>query len=105
VFECLQYSSDPDGLRALNLYRSVPASYRRLLPAEAFCQAASVSPQAVLANIAAGAVRINASAAAIIAAVMHPRVVAKTVERALQNDGVRDRMMLHKAFGFIPPRF
>jgi hypothetical protein len=104
VFECLQYSSDPDVLKVLNLYRSVPASYRRLLAAEAFCHAAGVSPQVVLANIAAGAVRINASAAAIVAAVMHPRVVAKTVERALQNDGVRDRMMLFKAMGFLPMR-
>jgi hypothetical protein len=38
----------------------------------------------------------NASAAAIVAAVAHPDVVAKTVERALQNDGTRERMMLHR---------
>jgi hypothetical protein len=102
VFECLQYSTDPDVLRVLKLYRSVPASYRKLLRAEAFCRAAGVSPQVVLANIAAGAVWMNASAAAIVAAVMHPSVVAKTVERALQDDGVEERMMLHRAVGFIP---
>jgi hypothetical protein len=102
VFECLQYSTDPDALRVLKLYRSVPASYRKLLPAEAFCQAAAVSPQVVLANIAAGAVWMNASAVAIVAAVMHPSVVAKTIERALQDDGTRERMMMHKATGFVP---
>lgn len=93
---------DPDVLRVLNLYRSVPASYRRLLPMEAFCHAAAVSPQVVLANIAAGAVRMNASAAAIVAAAWHPQVVLKTVERGLQDDGVKERMVLHRAAGFIP---
>jgi hypothetical protein len=93
VFDCLQYSNDLDVLRVLNLYRSVPASYRRLLPMEAFCHAAAVSPQVVLANIAAGAVRMNASAAAIVAGAWHPQVVLKTV---------KERMVLHRAAGFFP---
>lgn len=81
---------------------SVPESYRRLLPPEAFCHAAGVSPWRVLEIIAGVAVRQGAQASAIIAAIAHPRVVEKTIDMALQDDGTRERMMLHKAVGFLP---
>jgi len=98
----LQFSEDPQARKVLNLYLSVPRSYRRLLPAEAFCHAAGVSPFAVLEAITVVAMRHGAIASAFVAAVNHPRVVAKTVEMALQDDGVRERMILHKALGFLP---
>jgi hypothetical protein len=100
----LRSSEDPEARKVVTAYLSVPESYRRLLPAEAFCHAAGVSPWRVLEIIAGVAVRQAAQGSAIIAAVMHPRVVVKTVERALQNDGVRERMMLYKAMGFLPMR-
>jgi hypothetical protein len=40
--------------------------------------------------------------AQIIAAASHPLVVEKTVERALTDKGIGDRMALHKATGFLP---
>jgi hypothetical protein len=86
-FDCLQASDHPDASKVSRLYRSVPESYRRLLPPEAFC-------------IAAGAARQTGQASAVVAALWHPRVVEKTIERALQDGVTRERAMLHRACGF-----
>jgi hypothetical protein len=99
-FDCLQASDHPDASKVSRVYRSVPESYRRLLPPEAFCIAADVDPIRVLELIAGGAARQTGQASAVIAALWHPQVVAKTVERALQNDGTPERAMLHRACGF-----
>jgi hypothetical protein len=99
--ELLQTSDDPDARKVLQAYLSVEESYRRLLPFEAFCQAGGASPGHVLGQIAAAAVRQRAEVSAIVGAVWHPRVVAKTVERALQDNGTRERQMLHRACGFV----
>jgi hypothetical protein len=98
----LQSSEDPDARKVLDAYRSVPESYRRLLPPEAFCHVAQVSPLRVLECIATVAVRETALASAVIASLAGPEVVAKTVERALQDDGGKDRLIIHKATGFVP---
>ena len=71
----LQSSEYPDARKVSKVYLSVPESYRRLLPAEAFCHAAGVSPWRVLEAITVVAVRQGAQASAIIAAVYGPRVV------------------------------
>jgi hypothetical protein len=57
-FDCLQASDHPDANRVSRVYRSVPESYRRLLPPEAFCFAAGVSEGRVL-ELIAGAVARN----------------------------------------------
>jgi hypothetical protein len=98
----LRSSEDPEARKVLDVYSSVPQSYRRLLPPEAFCQVAGVSPRRVMEAITLVAVRETAQASALIAAVMSPRVVAKTVERALQENGAKERLILHKATGFVP---
>lgn len=100
--ELLADSNDPECRKVRDAYLSVPESYRRLLPLEAFCQAAGVSPWHVLEIIVGVAARRRVQASAILAATVHPRVVQKTVERALRDDGTRERMMLHKAVGFVP---
>ena len=100
ALDYLESSEDPEARRVVDVYLSVPVSYRRLLPPEAFCHAAGVSPWRVLEIITLVTVRQAAQASAIVAAVMHPRVVEKTVERALQAGGTRERMMLHRAVGF-----
>jgi hypothetical protein len=100
--ECLRFSDSEDARKVSRAYLSVPDSYRKLLPAEAFCHAAGVSPYRVLEIIAGAAVRQGAMASAIIAAVTHPRVVKKTVKMALRDKGIRERIVLHKATGFIP---
>lgn len=100
--ELLHFSDDPECCKVLGAYLSVPESYRRLLPAEAFCHAAGVSPWRILESIAAVAVRQGAEASAVLAAIMQPRVVEKAVERALGDNGFKDSLMLSKAVGFVP---
>jgi hypothetical protein len=97
-------SEDPDARKLANVYLSVPKSYRRLLPAEAFCLAAGVSPYRVLEIITGTAVRMGAMASTIVASVMQPHLVRKTIQMALQDDGVKDRQTMFRAVGFIPPR-
>ena len=63
--------------------------------------AAKVSPWRVLECIVVVAVRLGAQASAILASIVHLRIVEKTIERALQDDGHRERTLLHKAVGFI----
>jgi hypothetical protein len=105
ALDFLEYSGDPDARKVLEVYRSVPKSYRRLLRPEDFCHAAGVSPWRVLECITVAAVRLGAMGSAIVAAINHPRVVEKTVERALQDDGIRELTILHKAVGFLPSGF
>ena len=103
--DLLHYSDNPEARQVLEKYLSVPKSYRRLLPVEAFCQAAGVSPWRVLEIVAGVAVRKTAEMSAVVAAILSPRVVEKTVERALQDDGVRERTALLKAIGPLLERY
>jgi hypothetical protein len=101
ALDFLEFSEDPEARKVLEVYRSVPESYRRLLRPEDFCHAAGVSPWRTLEIIATVVVRHEAQASAVIAALMRPRVVMKTVEMALRDEGIRDRVVFHKATGFL----
>jgi hypothetical protein len=102
AFDLLLGSEDPDARKVSDAYRSVPASYRRLLAPEAFCLAASVAPNRVLEIVTVIAMRQTGQVSTIVGALALPRVVAKTIKRALQDDGTRERAMLLKAMGFLP---
>lgn len=101
-FTYLEHSSDSEARKVLAAYKSVPASYRRLLPPEAFCVAAAVPPSRVLEIVAAIVVKEGARITAVRAAVRQARVLDKTIERALQDDGWRERLMVHKIMGALP---
>lgn len=98
----LQSSDSPEAFAVLECYHSLPKVFRQTLPIEAFCIAANISPMRILEAITAACVRLGAQASTLIAAVNHPRVVEKTVEMALTDDGIEDRATLHKATGFLP---
>lgn len=98
----LTVSDSPEARAILALRESIIPQRRRLIPIEAYCLAASISPMRLLEIITATAVRLSAQASAIIAAISHPRVVEKTVERALTDEGIEDRTTLHKHSGFLP---
>jgi hypothetical protein len=61
-----------------------------------------LAPVDLLRIVANVACRIAMYEAQIIAAVSHPFVVGKTVERAMTDEGIADRIALHKATGFLP---
>lgn len=96
----LAASEDPIAGKVRQAYSLVPESYRRLLPPEAFCHVAGASPWAVLDAVTVAAVRSGAMASAVVAAVNMPRVVQKTVEVALTDEGTRERRMFLRAAGF-----
>jgi hypothetical protein len=98
----LQTSDHPEAKKVLSVYFSTFKIHRRVLSIEAYCVAAHVPPLRILEIITATCVRLGAQASNIVAAVNHPRVVQKTVEMALTDEGVEDRAMLHKAAGFLP---
>jgi hypothetical protein len=101
VMSLLQSSNESDANKLLKAYRSVPASYRKLLPPEAYCLAAGVPAARALELMTVVAVRQTANASAILCAIMHPSVVQTTVKAALTRGGSRERRMLHQAMGFI----
>lgn len=100
-YVCL--SEDPDARKVANLYLAVPTSYRKLLPPEAYCQAAGVSPYRVLEIITGIAVRFGAQASAILTGVMLPHVVQKTINKALKDDGFEERALLMRVSDLLAP--
>jgi hypothetical protein len=99
--DLLGCSEDPEASRVVDVYLAVPESYRRLLRPEVFCHAAGVPPWRILEIITGIAVRMETQACAIMAAIVHLSVLEKTITRALQDDGEKERMVLHKAVGYI----
>lgn len=98
----LASSESADAKKLLLVLYSVPAAHRRSLPIEAYCVAAGVSPLTILGILTGEVVRLGAQASTIIAAVNHPRVVQKSVDMALTDEGIDDRTLLAKATGFLP---
>ena len=97
----LCYSEDAEARKVAKLYTAVPESYRRLVPAEAYCQAAGVSPYRVLEIITGIAVRFGARASTVLASVMLPHVVQKTIDKAMRNAGTKERELIFRATGLI----
>jgi hypothetical protein len=97
----LAESDDPNAIKVHSAYVSIPESYRRLLPAEAYCHAAGVSPWLVLDAITIGALRAGVMGSALVAAIHGPGVVQKTIDIALTDEGVKERIAFHKATGWI----
>lgn len=89
-------------LAIINDKQNTLRGQRHIIPIEAICLVAKVSPLRVLEIVTATAVRLGATASNIIAAVAQSRVVEKTIEMALTDEGIEDRTMMHKATGFLP---
>ena len=98
----LKCSNAPEAIRVIELYYSLAKCKRELVPIEAYCVAAAVHPLILLNVITKACQQVTSQTSAMIAAISHPRVVEKTVAMALTDDGEADRMVLHKATGFIP---
>jgi hypothetical protein len=101
--DLLAQSDDPEARKVYAAYLSVARTYRKLLSPETYCFAAGVDPNRILEVITVVAVRQRTRSATIVAAVLGPRIVMKTVDMALQDGGVRERRMLLRATGYLPP--
>ena len=101
----LRASGLADAEKVIDAYFSLSKSYARLLPFEAFCVKAGVSPLRVVEIIILTAMRMGTQASAFLAHVSSPDIVQATIEDALNgSDKVRiaAQSMLHKATGFLP---
>lgn len=98
----LSASEHSDARRVLSTFHSLPRELRRVVPIEAFCVAAAVSPISILEQLFLVCVRQGAQASSLIASINQPRVVEKSVEMALTDDGIDDRTLLARATGFLP---
>lgn len=102
VIEALRASDEEDALKFIEKYESLSESDQGKVTIEEVSVAAGVRPIDLL-GVATKALFQNAlTVAAIIASTAHPQVVEKSIERALMDQGVRDREMLHQAMGFLP---
>jgi hypothetical protein len=70
--------------------------------ADALCERLGFAPLELLRTAADTAYRFSMYQAQMIAALSHPSIVEKSIERALTDEGVADRLMLHKAAEFFP---
>lgn len=98
----LRCSDAPEARKFLDVYDSLPNVVRKAVPIEAFCAAASISPLRLLEIIAGTAWRLSASTSTIMHAMAQPKVVKKSIDVALTDEGIADRTILHKAAGFLP---
>lgn len=101
----LRASGLSDAEKVIDAYFSVSKLHARLLPIEAFCIKAGVSPLRVIEIIIITAMRMGTQASAFLAHVTSPSIVQATIEDALNgSDKVRiaAQSMLHKATGFLP---
>lgn len=66
------------------------------------CEIKGVDPFHFLGVVAEAAIRFCNNASVLIAALILPEVVQRSIERALTPEGVEDRKMLFQHAGFIP---
>ena len=100
----LRASLQPEARALISLYDSTPftRAERSKLTLEALCAAASISPSLALEMIGGAATRLDLQHAAFVASHAAGRVMKKTVDMALTDEGVHDRTLLHKITGMLP---
>ena len=103
ALEYLRSSSNLSARRFLSVYDDImtPAIVRRTLPLEAFCVAAKITSEQFLFAISQSAREMKQFEGSIKAADVHPAIVAKSSELALEGD--IDHVTLNmKHMGFLP---
>ena len=100
----LRFSADPIAIRFLEVYDSLPALDRKLVPLEAICMKAEISPQSFLGCVFLVRQSLSKAESAMVAVNSFPNVVRKMVEYAEMPGGETDRRMLAQcpAVGFLP---
>lgn len=100
----LAMSSDPDAVAWMSQHErsDLSNSMRIILPYEAFCIASGISTHRLLECLSVQIIAAGAMHSAVTAARHHPEVVEATIGYAMTEDGIQDRITLHRATGFLP---
>lgn len=99
---CLTLSQEQDAHDLLRLASDYHLDSRRIADMDVLCAKTGIPTSRVTEMITKVCVRAGMKASALVASLRHAEVVQKTVEYAMEKDGVQDRMMLHRATGFLP---
>ena len=100
----LRMSEEPDARKVVDIFDRTKLSLRAryVVPMEAYCIAAGVSPNRVLELVVATMVRAGAQLDTIITAARHHELVEKSITIGLTDGGIDDRMAVHRATGYVP---
>ena len=98
----MRFSDSPDVQAFLEVWDATPADDRKQIPLELIALKAGVDIPKLIGAYVLCFRTLQAQKSAIRAMAAHPKVVSKTIEIALEDDGYSDRKMLHEAVGFAP---
>lgn len=98
----LRFSDDTAAIEFLSVYDDLPVFDRDLIPVEAICVKADVSPTAVLGACLVASKSIKGMESALLSVNNHPAVLRETIRFAMLPGGQADRKVLHEAVGFLP---
>lgn len=101
VINLLAGSTIPAARAFIETWKTISKKDWDVLPFEAVCLKAQVSPLEVFGAIVLSARDISRQQSALKAILAHPEVVESTVESAKSPLGFMDRKMLHEAVGFL----
>lgn len=109
LIEYLRHSEEPEARavcktadRLIQKPRAAKFAWLEMAPIEALCASAGVAPKKLFGIIAQEVAEQSAMATALLSKAMHPKVLEKTVEMALSDEGVADRKMVHQAEQYLP---
>ena len=86
----------------VEVWQQCSGKHRKELNLDAICAVKGLDPFRIFGSMAEAAMRSGYQLGAILAALSHPAVVAKSIQVALTTDGVKDREMQLKHANFLP---
>jgi hypothetical protein len=102
ILDYLSHSEEPEAVAVCQKAKAVPRTTLAVVPIEALCAAAGVSPKKLFGIIAQEVSDQSAKATALMSKAMHPRVLEATIDAALLPDGTADRKIIHQAEQYLP---
>jgi hypothetical protein len=104
ALEAMRFSENPIVRKFLARYNQVPVGDQKHLPFEAIALAADIEPAYLLGEILLAMSELSHASVKVIGINRHPEVMKKTVERALKDEGFRERELVHSMLGALPQK-
>lgn len=107
IAQIINYLSASDSSSArlwLQEWKKISEKDRIVLPIEAVCIMAGVSPLEILGAVLMAAKNLKAQESALSAILAHPDVLKSTIKASKGKFGFSDRKLLHEAVGFLPTK-
>lgn len=102
AIEFLRGSGEPDARKWLGVYDSVPVSYRKLLPFEAYCVAAGTTTRRMLEVVTGACFEQSDAVAALLSKTAKPAILQRSIKLAQKPKQWEDRKMIMQHEGYAP---